>query len=72
MARGERRPSHLHSAAYQGPILCFLMQHQKNLWGPDAEVFDLDCFLDEWMKYQTRNPFIFVSFIAGPQICLGQ
>ncbi|KAH7888187.1 cytochrome P450 [Phlebopus sp. FC_14] len=51
----------------------FLMHRRKDLWGPDADVFDPDRFLDERLhKYLTPNPFIFVPFNAGPRICLGQ
>ncbi|KAI9572477.1 cytochrome P450 [Boletus coccyginus] len=45
----------------------------KDLWGPDADLFDPDRFLDERLhKYLTPNPFIFLPFNAGPRICLGQ
>ncbi|KAJ3793618.1 cytochrome P450 monooxygenase pc-1 [Lentinula aff. detonsa] len=52
----------------------FLFMHRrKDLWGPDAEEFDPDRFLDERVqKYQLRNPFQFLPFNAGPRICLGQ
>ncbi|KAH7929018.1 cytochrome P450 [Leucogyrophana mollusca] len=51
----------------------FLMHRRKDLWGPDAEEFDPDRFLDERLqKYLTPNPFIFLPFNAGPRICLGQ
>ncbi|KAI0916862.1 hypothetical protein AcW1_007802 [Taiwanofungus camphoratus] len=49
------------------------MQRNKELWGPDADVFDPDRFLDERLnKYLVPNPFIFIPFNAGPRICLGQ
>ncbi|EIW81931.1 cytochrome P450 monooxygenase pc-2 [Coniophora puteana RWD-64-598 SS2] len=55
------------------PYSVYLMHRRKDLWGPDAEVFDPDRFLDERLhKYLTPNPFIFVPFNAGPRICLGQ
>ncbi|KAF9563357.1 cytochrome P450 monooxygenase pc-3 [Agrocybe pediades] len=55
------------------PYSVFLMHRRKDLWGPDANVFDPDRFLDERLKkYLTPNPFIFVPFNAGPRICLGQ
>lgn len=42
------------------------MQRRKDLWGPDADEFDPDRFLDERLnKYLTPNPFIFVPFNAG-------
>ncbi|KAG6374897.1 cytochrome P450 [Boletus reticuloceps] len=51
----------------------FLMHRRKDLWGPDADQFDPDRFLDERLhKYLTPNPFIFLPFNAGPRICLGQ
>ncbi|KAI9572478.1 cytochrome P450 [Boletus coccyginus] len=51
----------------------FLMHRRKDLWGPDADLFDPDRFLDERLhKYLTPNPFIFLPFNAGPRICLGQ
>ncbi|KAG2137150.1 cytochrome P450 [Suillus bovinus] len=55
------------------PYSVFLMQRRTDLWGPDAEEFDPDRFLDDRLrKYCTPNPFIFVPFNAGPRICLGQ
>ncbi|KAF9643946.1 cytochrome P450 [Thelephora ganbajun] len=53
--------------------LPWLMHRRKDLWGPDAEEFDPDRFLDERVKkYLVPNPFIFLPFNAGPRICLGQ
>ncbi|KAJ3521221.1 hypothetical protein NMY22_g12406 [Coprinellus aureogranulatus] len=50
-----------------------LMHKRTDLWGPDAEKFDPDRFLDDRVKtYITPNPFIFLPFNAGPRICLGQ
>jgi len=50
-----------------------MMHRRKDYWGPDAEEFDPDRFLDERAtKYLTPNPFIFLPFNAGPRICLGQ
>ncbi|CAA7262215.1 unnamed protein product [Cyclocybe aegerita] len=51
-----------------------LNTHRRaDLWGPDAQMFDPDRFLDERVhKYLTPNPFIFCPFNAGPRICLGQ
>ncbi|EGO30124.1 hypothetical protein SERLADRAFT_431596 [Serpula lacrymans var. lacrymans S7.9] len=50
-----------------------LMHRRKDLWGPDAQDFDPDRFIDERLhKYLTANPFIFIPFNAGPRICLGQ
>ncbi|KAI6122911.1 cytochrome P450 [Pisolithus croceorrhizus] len=54
-------------------LFCVSFMHRrKDLWGPDADIFDPDRFLDERVKYLTSNPFIFVPFSAGPRICLGQ
>ncbi|KAF8883907.1 CYP63 cytochrome P450 monooxygenase-like protein [Gymnopilus junonius] len=51
----------------------FMMHRRKDLWGPDAEEFDPDRFLDDRLKkYLSKNPFIFLPFNAGPRICLGQ
>ncbi|KAG5653246.1 hypothetical protein H0H81_001503 [Sphagnurus paluster] len=49
------------------------MHRRKDLWGPDAEEFDPDRFIDERLKkYLLKNSFIFLPFNAGPRICLGQ
>ncbi|CAL1701116.1 unnamed protein product [Somion occarium] len=51
----------------------WMMHRRTDYWGPDAEEFDPDRFLDERLhKYLTPNPFIFLPFNAGPRICLGQ
>ncbi|PCH37762.1 cytochrome P450 monooxygenase pc-3 [Wolfiporia cocos MD-104 SS10] len=51
----------------------FSMHRRPEYWGPDAQEFDPDRFLDERVsKYLTPNPFIFLPFNAGPRICLGQ
>ncbi|EIW84467.1 cytochrome P450 monooxygenase pc-3 [Coniophora puteana RWD-64-598 SS2] len=50
-----------------------LMHRRHDLWGPDADEFDPDRFLDQRLqKYLVPNPFIFLPFNAGPRICLGQ
>ncbi|KAG8715315.1 hypothetical protein FRC09_016709 [Ceratobasidium sp. 395] len=57
----------------QVPISILHMHRRKDLWGPDADEFDPERWLDERMKkYVTPNPFIFLPFSAGPRICLGQ
>jgi len=49
------------------------MHRRKDLWGPDADEFDPDRFIDDRVKkYLVQNPFIFLPFGAGPRICLGQ
>lgn len=51
----------------------FMMHRRNDLWGPDADEFDPDRFLDERVKkYLVNNSFIFLPFNAGPRICLGQ
>ncbi|KII93371.1 hypothetical protein PLICRDRAFT_694556 [Plicaturopsis crispa FD-325 SS-3] len=50
----------------------FLMHRRKDLWGPDAEEFDPDRWLDARVARVTKNPFMFTPFNAGPRICLGQ
>nr|GAT53741.1 cytochrome P450 monooxygenase [Mycena chlorophos] len=51
----------------------FMMHRRKDLWGPDAEEFDPDRFLDDRVKkYLLKNAFQFLPFNAGPRICLGQ
>ncbi|KAF5378580.1 hypothetical protein D9615_007123 [Tricholomella constricta] len=55
------------------PYSVFLMHRRKDLWGPDAEEFDPDRFIDDRLKkYLVKNSFIFLPFNAGPRICLGQ
>jgi cytochrome P450 len=49
------------------------MHRRKDLWGPTAEEFDPDRFLDERLrKYVLANPYCFLPFNAGPRVCLGQ
>ncbi|EKM59240.1 uncharacterized protein PHACADRAFT_249546 [Phanerochaete carnosa HHB-10118-sp] len=49
------------------------MHRREEFWGPDAEAFDPDRFLDaRAQRYLTPNPFVFLPFNAGPRICLGQ
>ncbi|KAG8759296.1 hypothetical protein FRC11_002168, partial [Ceratobasidium sp. 423] len=55
------------------PYSVMHMHRRTDLWGPDAEEFDPERWLDERLKkYVTPNPFIFLPFNAGPRICLGQ
>ncbi|KAI1786673.1 cytochrome P450 monooxygenase pc-3 [Ganoderma leucocontextum] len=49
------------------------MHRDPVYWGPTAQEFDPDRFIDERVgKYLVPNPFIFLPFNAGPRICLGQ
>ncbi|KAI0772047.1 cytochrome P450 monooxygenase pc-3 [Trametes elegans] len=51
----------------------FSMHRDPKYWGPTADQFDPDRFLDERVgKYLVPNPFIFLPFNGGPRICLGQ
>ncbi|KAJ7212195.1 cytochrome P450, partial [Mycena pura] len=60
-------------AGTQVPYSVILMHRRKDLWGPDAEEFDPDRWLDERLKtYLLANSFQFLPFNAGPRICLGQ
>jgi cytochrome P450 len=54
------------------PYSVLVMHRREDLWGPDADRWDPDRFIDERMKRITANPFIFLPFNAGPRICLGQ
>ncbi|KAJ7464337.1 cytochrome P450 monooxygenase pc-1 [Mycena latifolia] len=55
------------------PYSVFMMHRRKDLWGPDAEEFSPERFLDERLKkYLLNNAFQFLPFNAGPRICLGQ
>ncbi|KAF8598665.1 cytochrome P450 monooxygenase CYP63 [Ceratobasidium sp. AG-I] len=49
-----------------------LMQRRTDLWGPDAEEFDPERWLDERNRAFVADPMRFVPFDAGPRICLGQ
>ena len=42
-----------------------VMHRNKDYWGPDAEVFDPERFLDERVKLITKNPFMFLPFNGG-------
>ncbi|EIN04106.1 cytochrome P450 monooxygenase CYP63 [Punctularia strigosozonata HHB-11173 SS5] len=50
-----------------------LIQRDPVLWGPDADAFDPDRWIDpaRLAKF-TGNPMMFTPFSAGPRICLGQ
>lgn len=52
----------------------FIREFQRNpeVWGPDAEEFDPDRWIDDRKVLQIKDPFSFQPFSAGPRICLGQ
>nr|GAT60764.1 cytochrome P450 monooxygenase [Mycena chlorophos] len=54
------------------PFSTMAMHKNKDLWGPDADIWDPDRFLDERNQRVVSNPFMFLPFSAGPRICLGQ
>ncbi|KAI0919820.1 hypothetical protein AcW1_003029 [Taiwanofungus camphoratus] len=56
------------------PVMYFPVLTQRNpaLWGPDADVFDPERWLDDRLSTFTSNPMIFSPFSAGPRICIGQ
>lgn len=50
-----------------------LVQRNKALWGPDADEFDPDRWIDPGrLSRYTSNPTMFTPFSAGPRICIGQ
>lgn len=52
------------------PIAYFpvLMQRNPALWGPDADTFDPDRWLDVRASRFVANPMMFTPFSAGPRI----
>jgi cytochrome P450 len=49
------------------------MHRRTDLWGPTAEAFDPDRFLDARLRaHVLANPYCFLPFNAGPRVCLGQ
>ncbi|TRM59575.1 cytochrome P450 [Schizophyllum amplum] len=54
------------------PYSVFMMHRRKDLWGPDAELFETDRWIDERLQKHLGHSFAFLPFNAGPRICLGQ
>ncbi|KAG6895654.1 hypothetical protein C0992_000175 [Termitomyces sp. T32_za158] len=53
--------------------LPLLFQRNKALWGPDADEFDPERWLDPARVARfVANPSMFAAFSAGPRICIGQ
>ncbi|KAI0076688.1 cytochrome P450 [Panus rudis PR-1116 ss-1] len=70
-------PEHSNTPVYVPPntsvLFTTLLTHRNpSLWGPDADVFDPDRWLDERLSRFLENPMMFTPFSAGPRICLGQ
>ncbi|KAG9032610.1 hypothetical protein FRB95_001196 [Tulasnella sp. JGI-2019a] len=54
-------------------ISLLAMHTNPAFWGPTAHQYDPERWLDDRNKtYYLANPFIFLPFLAGPRICLGQ
>ncbi|KAH7692451.1 Abieta-7,13-dien-18-ol hydroxylase protein [Dioscorea alata] len=51
--------------------LIYAMARMVDLWGDDAEEFRPERWLKNG-KFQPESPFKFVTFNAGPRICLGK
>ncbi|KAF9466774.1 cytochrome P450 monooxygenase CYP63 [Collybia nuda] len=53
--------------------LPLIVQRNKALWGPDADDFDPERWLQpERIANFVANPSMFTPFSAGPRICIGQ
>ena len=51
--------------------LPMLIHKRKDLWGPDADIFDPNRWLDDGtgrLERMIKNPLMFVPFNAGPRI----
>jgi cytochrome P450 len=54
-------------------FLPLLTQRNPELWGPDANEFDPDRWLEgERLSRFVSNPTMYTPFSAGPRVCLGQ
>src|ERR1700761_4045421 len=69
----DMRPYYIPSLA---PISYFpmLIHKRKDLWGPDADEFDPNRWLNDGtgrLEKMVKNPLMFVPFNAGPRIVRG-
>ncbi|KAI9020376.1 cytochrome P450 [Hyaloraphidium curvatum] len=48
------------------------MGYAKSIWGPDAEVFKPERWIDERGVLRKENQYKWPVFKAGPRVCLGQ
>ena len=46
----------------------FLTHRNQALWGPDAEAFDPDRWLDDRLARFVENPMMYTPFNAGPRV----
>ncbi|XP_022759520.1 cytochrome P450 704C1-like [Durio zibethinus] len=51
--------------------LSYAMGRMTYIWGEDAEIFRPERWLKDGV-FQSESPFKFISFHAGPRICLGK
>ncbi|CAN1754985.1 Cytochrome P450 704C1 [Linum perenne] len=50
----------------------YAMGRMTGIWGDDAEEFRPERWLDEEGVFRAESPFKFITFHAGPRICLGK
>nr|UHB15504.1 cytochrome P450 [Paris polyphylla] len=50
----------------------YAMGRMEFLWGPDAEIFRPERWIDDQGFFHPESPFKFTTFQAGPRICLGK
>jgi cytochrome P450 len=44
----------------------------KSIWGKDAEEFKPERWIDDEGRFKTESQYKFISFNAGPRLCLGK
>jgi cytochrome P450 len=50
----------------------YAMGHLETVWGPDAEQFEPERWIDpDTGKLLRVSPFKFTAFLGGPRMCLG-